>query len=198
MQVAQEDQRSWVAGSAGIGCGRVETGIVVMDLENPTHDIPAQADIQGETAGRLPIVGHIEGGGPDTALGIDLVDGEAGLGYRAQHKAGEGVAGGSGILRVGSLSGTKGKRSRSVAAVILIIEVLADLRAPPDGVAAVDPGGVVGHDIAAVRFIAGVTPPQDGEGAALSGGPRPSDLRESGLGNAGQPDFARPILVQGE
>src|ERR1019366_6403205 len=45
---------------------------------------------------------------------------------------------------------------------------------------------------------AGVTPPQDGEGAALSGCPRPSDLRESGLGNAGQPDFARPILVQGE
>ena len=49
-----------------------------------------------------------------------------------------------------------------------------------------DPGGIVLDDGAAVRLDAGVVAPQGSGGAALSGGPRPADQREGGLGNTGQ------------
>src|SRR5208283_4532834 len=141
-----------------------------VDFSLCARDFPAQAHVQRETFGYLPVVAHVERRVPGLRVGVlNVLLGQTGTVHIAQQETGIGVAGRACVNTVGCGLVVELEGARSAPVPGLDVVILPDFNAKPEVVLAVDPGGVVGEDVTAVRRVAGRVVPDLGHGTPSGG-----------------------------
>ena len=127
-----------------------EVAHAVVVVPERRAQIPAQAEVQREVLGHLPVVLDVE-----TVVALAQVAdggrGDGGAGGDAEQQVGESVAGARPALRILRVGAAEGEAAARAAGRERIADDEADVGAGLDGVAAVDDGNAVGESASPAR-----------------------------------------------